>query len=180
MATKTVLTLEQFMALPEREEDGTHYELSEGELIKLPPPGSLHALVVGNITILLGGLLSGGDYLVLAGDAGFLLRDDAGIATVRGADIAVIHRKVIPAGWIQGGPVVAVEVVSAGNKASDMQLKVKQYLKAGSLEVWLVYPETQTVYVYSAGRRAPQVYAEKDEFQSVVGQTFRVADFFRI
>ncbi|MGI9072643.1 MAG: hypothetical protein ACR2JB_15345 [Bryobacteraceae bacterium] len=38
MATRTTITLDQFRELPERE-DGTHYELSQGELITLPAPG---------------------------------------------------------------------------------------------------------------------------------------------
>lgn len=35
MATRTALSLDQFRELPERE-DGTNYELSQGELITLP------------------------------------------------------------------------------------------------------------------------------------------------
>jgi hypothetical protein len=36
MATQTMLTLDQFLALPERADDGSHYELSEGELAAPP------------------------------------------------------------------------------------------------------------------------------------------------
>jgi hypothetical protein len=53
-------------------------------------------------------------------------------------------------------------------------------LQAGSAEVWLVYPDTQKVYVYSAGRRAPQVDEEDDEFTSIIGKTFRASDLFGI
>jgi Uma2 family endonuclease len=171
------MTLEQFMALPEREEDGTHYELSEGELIKLPPPQFAHGVIISNIVRALA-ILKRDEYLVSAGDVGCLLDPSPGSATVRGADIAVVRRVNVPAGWIQGGPTIAIEVVSPSNSPKDMQLKVKQYLGAGSLEVWLVYPETRSVHVYSAGKRAAQIYEEPDEFQSVLGATFRLADFF--
>jgi hypothetical protein len=57
---------------------------------------------------------------------------------------------------------------------------VKQYLEAGALEVWLVYPDTSAVYVYSAGHRDPQVFQEGDAFNSVVGKTFRVEDLFPV
>jgi Uma2 family endonuclease len=184
MATKTLLTLEQFNALPEREEDGTRYELSEGELIKLSADGFRHAATLANITVVLSNALSRAEYVIVAGDAGYLLDPNPEAATVRGADVAVNRRADVgnspPRGWFPGAPLLAVEIVSPRNSASDIQLKVRQYLKAGSLEVWLVYPDTETLYVYSAGRRAPQVYEQDDQFTSVVGATFRASDLFRV
>jgi Uma2 family endonuclease len=184
MATKTLLTLEQFMALPAREENGTHYELSEGELIALSADGFRHAATLANVTVVLRNALPRDEYVIVAGDAGYLLDTNPEAATVRGADVGVNRRADVgdnpPTGWFPGAPLLAVEIISPGNSATDIQLKVKQYLKAGSLEVWLVYPETQTLYVYSAGQRAPQVYEEDDEFTSIVGKTFRASALFRI
>jgi Uma2 family endonuclease len=183
MATRTTLTLDQFRELPERE-DGTHYELSHGELIILPPPGYKHGAIIARITRLLGNQLPEEDYIVVSGDAGFLLDPNPEAATVRGADVAVNRRmdvgENLPAGWFPGAPMLAVEVVSPNNTAKGMDLKVKQYLEAGALEAWLVYPDTQTIYIYSAERRDPQVFEAGDTFNSVVGQTFRVEDLFRI
>jgi Uma2 family endonuclease len=183
MATRTTLTLDQFRELPERE-DGANYELSQGELITLPPPGYRHGAIIARITALLVAALSPKKYIVVAGDAGFLLDSNPEAATVRGADVAVNRRmdvgENLPEGWFPGAPMLAVEAVSPSNTAKDMQLKVKQYLEGGALEVWLVYPDTRTIYVYSAGRRDPQVFQEGDTFKSVVDQTFRVEDLFRI
>jgi Uma2 family endonuclease len=183
MATRTTLTLDQFRELPERE-DGTNYELSQGELITLPPPGYRHGALMARIGALLLNSLDPKEYVVVAGDAGFLLDSNPEAATVRGADVAVNRRADIgenlPQGWFPGAPLLAIEVVSASNTAKDMQLKVKQYLEAGALEAWLVYPDTQTIYIYSAERREPQVFEAGDTFNSVVGQTFRVEDLFRI
>ena len=183
MATRTTLTLDQFLALPEPE-DGTHYELSQGELITLPPPGYRHGAIIARITRLLGNTLSEEEYIVVSGETGFLLDPNPEAATVRGADVAVNRRadvgENLPTGWFPGAPTLAVKVVSSSNTAKDMQLKVKQYLEAGALEVWLVYPDTRTVYVYSAARRDPRVFEEADTFNSVVDRTFRVEDLFRI
>jgi Uma2 family endonuclease len=183
MATRTTLTLDQFLALPERD-DGTHYELSQGELITLPPPGYRHGALVMGIGALLLNSLDRKKYAVTGADSGFLLDPNPEAATVRGADIAVSRRtdvgENLPTGWFSGAPLLAVEVVSPSNTAKDMQLKVKQYLEAGALEVWLVYPDTRTLYVYSAGRRDPQVFEERDTFNSVVGKTFRVEDLFDV
>jgi Uma2 family endonuclease len=183
MATRTTLTLDQFIQLPERE-DGTNYELSHGELITLPPPGYRHGALVMRIGALLLSRLDRKDYAVTGADSGFLLDPDPEAATVRGADVAVNRREDVgenlPTGWLTGAPLLAVEVVSPSNTAKDMQLKIKQYLEAGALEVWLVYPDTRTLYVYSAGRRDPQVFEESDAFDSIVGTTFRVEDLFDI
>jgi Uma2 family endonuclease len=183
MATRTTITLDQFRELPERE-DGTNYELSQGELITLPPPGYKHGAIIARITRLLGNQLPEEEYIVVSGDTGFLLDPNPQAATVRGADVAVNRRaeagENLPQGWFPGAPMLAVEVVSPNNTAKDMDLKVKQYLEAGALEVWLVYPDTQTIYIYSAERRDPQVFEPGDTFNSVVGQTFRVEDVFRI
>jgi Uma2 family endonuclease len=183
MATRTTLTLDQFIALPEPE-DWTQYELSQGELITLPPPGYRHGVLVAKIATLLTNSLSPDEYIVASGDAGFLLDPNPEAATVRGAEVAVNHREDVgqnvPTGWLRGAPVLAVEVVSPSNTAKDMQLQVKQYLEAGALEVWLVYPDTRTLYLYSANRRDPQVFEERDAFDSVAGKTFRVEDLFRV
>ena len=184
MATRTLLTLEQFLALPQRAEDGSLYELSEGELIKLPPPGFRHGAILAKITVLLRNALPTDDYIVVGGHTGFLLDPDPNAATVRGADVAVIARAAfgedLPQGSFPGAPLLAVEIVSPGNTARDMQLKVKQYLQAGGVEVWLVYPDTRTVYVYSAERRDPRVFEGNEQFTSIAGKTFSVAEFFRI
>jgi Uma2 family endonuclease len=133
---------------------------------------------------LLRNTLSLEEYIVAGRDAGFLLDPNPEAATVRGADVAVNRRSDVtenlPYGWFPGAPMLAVEVVSPGNTAKDMQLEVKQYLEAGALEVWLVYPDTRTLYLYSAGRRDPQVFESDDAFHSVVGQTFRVEDLVRV
>ena len=184
MATKTILTLDQFLALPEREADGTHYELSKGELIKLPPSGYRHGAIVIRIAGLLISVLPRDEYIVAGADAGFLLDANPEAATVRGADVAVNTResvgKDLPHGWFSGAPLLAVEVVSPGNSGKDMRLKVEQYMRAGAREVWLVYPDKRTVHVHSAGVQEPLIFGELDTFESVVKHSFRVADFFDI
>jgi Uma2 family endonuclease len=183
MATRTTLTLDQFIALPERG-DGTNYELSHGELITLPPLGYRHGALVMRIGALLLYSLDPKEYSVTGADSGFLLDPDPEAATLRGADVAVNRRRDVgenlPTGWFRGAPMLAVEVVSPSNTAKDMQLKVKEYLEAGALEVWLVYPDTRTIYLFSATRRDPQVFGDADTFNSVVGKSFRVEDLFRI
>lgn len=46
-------------------------------------------------------------------------------------------------------PDLAVEIISAGNTAKEMERKCSEYFKYGAKAVWMVYPRTRTVVVYS-------------------------------
>ncbi|HEY3936869.1 MAG TPA: Uma2 family endonuclease [Bryobacteraceae bacterium] len=184
MATQTTLTLDQFLALPEREEDGIYYELSAGELITWALSGYRHSAIVINIGALLRVTIDRKEYIVVGGDAGFVLDAGEDLATVRGADVAVNRREsvgeTIPVGFFKGSPLVAIEVISPSKSARDIERKIEQYLAAGSSEVWIVYPDTSRVYVYRSGQRNPQVIADGESFESVLGHRFAVSEFFQI
>ncbi|HUP52383.1 MAG TPA: Uma2 family endonuclease, partial [Longimicrobiales bacterium] len=45
-------------------------------------------------------------------------------------------------------PDLAVEVVSPANTAADIEQKVGEYLAAGTVEVWVLYPRTHTLVVH--------------------------------
>ena len=46
-------------------------------------------------------------------------------------------------------PDLAVEVISDSNGANEIVLKIEEYFKAGTREVWIIYPCVRKVYVYS-------------------------------
>jgi len=183
MATQTALTLDQFLALPETE-DGTHYELSEGELITLPPRGYRHGVMLANVVRIIAAALDRKEFIITGGDAGFLLKSDPQAATVRGADVAVNKRDTLATipetGYLSQAPLLAVEVVSPGNSARDLERKVSQYLAAGGAEVWLLYPDSQRLHVYLRGSREVKVYEAHESFPSVLGCEFAVAPFFEL
>ena len=67
MGTKTLLTLEQFLRLPE---DGMQHELNRGELVTMPPPSLQHARIANRIAQALAEYVKGkrmGEVLVEAG-----------------------------------------------------------------------------------------------------------------
>lgn len=51
-------------------------------------------------------------------------------------------------------PDLAIEVLSPGNRASEMQEKVLDYLVAGSRQVWVVDPRLRSVTVHTPGGEA--------------------------
>jgi Uma2 family endonuclease len=52
--------------------------------------------------------------------------------------------------WIPGAPDIAIEVLSPGNAAQDIELKIAEYLAAGGKSVWVVSPKSKHVRIYRA------------------------------
>ncbi len=67
-------------------------------------------------------------------------------------DAAFIRAERIPATPVRGffpeAPDLAVEVLSPGDRASEVLAKVQDWLAAGCRAVWVIDPETATVTVY--------------------------------
>ena len=156
MATKTLLTVEEYAAL--REPGGLRYELSEGELIVTPSPSYFHNEIRDKFNARLrafvesrklGGVTSETD-MKLARDV--VRRPDvAFVATERlqGIDLDQVPFPVAPD--------LAIEIVSKSDRADDLILKVTQYLAAGTRAVWLLYPKTRLAYRYVPGKLEPEV-----------------------
>jgi Uma2 family endonuclease len=126
-------------------------ELLRGELIMMSPAGSRH----GEIALAMGAILrdfvmSHGLGTVLGAETGFCIAQNPD--TVRAPDVAFIRSdRVIgelPDGFFPGAPDLAVEVLSPGDRASEVIAKVEDWLGAGCRAVWVVDPKTRTVAVY--------------------------------
>jgi Uma2 family endonuclease len=129
-------------------------ELVDGEVIEMSPVGGVHGHVAARVTSRLSRYLEahGGGWVVV-GDVGFILRLPWDPERVRAPDVAFIAAErlpegKLPAGFIEGAPDLAVEVLSPNDNAVDLQQKVRDYLEAGARRVWVVAPEARTVTVY--------------------------------
>ncbi|MBI4339512.1 MAG: Uma2 family endonuclease [Chloroflexi bacterium] len=150
---QTLLTVEDFYRLYSGKEG--HYELVEGEVVKMAPPGFQH----GEIALKIGSLLLAHAQQHRLGrvgvEAGFIL----GPGTVRGPDVAFVRQERIPAGggpqaFFNGPPDLAVEVVSPSDTAAQIEMKVHDYLRSGVAQVWVAYPEGKRVHVYTKDGKA--------------------------
>lgn len=145
MATGTLLSLEEFARLPD--EPGKQ-ELSDGEVIIVPPPHAIHNKISLRLFRVLDVWMAAAGIGEVWHEAGFQL--DA--QTVRQPDVAVGigHRAVPATGWYRGAPDIAIEVLSPGNSAEDIELKISQYIAAGAKLVWIVSPKARQVRVCRA------------------------------
>ncbi len=156
MSTKALMTVEQFAQMSTA--DTEDYELVEGELIPLPSGTPRH----NKIRDLIGHLL----WIYFRGNpiGEALAENDCRIAedTVRRPDVSIflgerlrrIDLDKIPAPF---APDIALEVLSASESAVDVRRKVRDYLRAGSKEVWLLDRSNAEILVHTgAGIRVLQ------------------------
>jgi Uma2 family endonuclease len=72
---------------------------------------------------------------------------------MRFPDVSFIRKNRLPGGLTSDGyiyipPDLAVEVVSPNDLAYEVESKINEYLDAGVLLVWVIYPATRTTHIY--------------------------------
>jgi Uma2 family endonuclease len=151
MATKTFLTIEDFLKLPESVGNrDVRYELVEGELITVSPGMFRHNRVRDRIFFILELFLRDSKLGTVVAEQSFHLFGN----TVRVPDIAFVRsERTLPLDKLpDGAPDLAVEVISPSNTPREMDQRISDYFAGGCRRVWLVYPEHGEVYIYgSAG-----------------------------
>ncbi len=152
MATKTLMSIEEYDALPEKE--GVKYELNEGELIIVAPsPRLLHNRARDRLGLKLATFVEEHKLGEVTMETDFKLSE----GVIRIPDVAFVRadrvRGIDPRQRIEGAPDLAVEVVSTHDDPDGLVLKVQQYLRSGTRAVWVLYPEARMAYIYKPGER---------------------------
>lgn len=152
MATdKKTMTAEELLTLPE---DDHKYELLDGVLVKMSPPGGMHGhALVKTSYLLLGFVETHGLGVVLGGDPGVILRRNPD--RVRAPDVCFIARDRIPASGIPSGyleivPDFIIEINSPNDRPAEVQEKAREWIEAGARLVWTMDPATISVRAYQA------------------------------
>lgn len=156
----TLISGELLAQLP----DAGPCELVEGRIVRMTPAGPRHGKLEGRVY----GLL---DRFLETHPLGELFVGEVGIYTkrspdtVRGADVAfVLHERLAQndpeAAFFTVAPDIIVEVLSPSNRADDVETKVQEYLAAGSLEVWVVHPESRSLRRHLPGRAGSELLDE--------------------
>ena len=141
------------------------YELLNGELVEMTPPGGEHGLIQARLPHRLLTLVEerGFDVLV-GGEVGVVLARNPD--RVRAPDVFLITRDRLPEGRMPSGylevvPDLIVEIISPGDSASDVHDKIQEWLAAGARLVWAVYPGSRSVVVHR-GTGEARVYRDTD------------------
>jgi Uma2 family endonuclease len=143
-ATGIRMTADELLALPD---NGMRRELIDGELHEMPLSGGEHgyvsAKVAGRLSAFLDRHSEVGGSLFATGTGFWLTRDPD---TVRAPDVAYVREsrsdQVCVPGYPEMAPDLVVEVISPNDLAEELQIKIEQWIRAGSLLVWVLYPET--------------------------------------
>lgn len=176
-----LLSAEEFAALPR---EGLRTELIEGEVLAMPPTFDDH----GEVSMLLGILI--GQHVVAhqlgrvyAAETGFLIARNPD--TVRAPDVAFIRQDRVPPrggkpGWVQVMPDLVAEVVSSGDRISEVDDKVRMWLDVGVRMVLVAWPDRRTIDVYRPGEPMRTLGASDQlDFGDVVpGLTLPVSQVF--
>lgn len=182
MSTTTqLMTADELLKLPRGR---FRYELIKGELRTMSPAGQEHGAVIMNLAAPLATHVKAHKLgFVFGAETGFKLAINPD--TVRAPDIAFIarariEREGILKGYGVGAPDLAVEVLSPGDTAEEVEEKTAEWLAAGARAVWIVSPKRRTVTVHRS-QKDIKILTEQDELDGadvVPGFRCRVAEIF--
>jgi Uma2 family endonuclease len=182
MATRVRLTAEDLWQMAPAE---VRRELVDGEIVEMPLNNARHGEVA---TILAHALVehvkkcAGGKVMC---EVGFVLQLPYDLEQVRCPDLAFISDarltgRPLPEKFFPGPPDLAVEILSPSDASVYVQQKVRDYLEAGVLLVWLLVPQSKTATVYRADGSA-RLLRERDSLEGediLPGFTVRLSDLY--
>jgi Uma2 family endonuclease len=150
MTSRTLLTIDEYNTLPEKE--GVKYELDERELIAvLASPSLFHNMIRDRLGSKLYVFVEEHKLGLIAWETDFRLSE----TTVRIPDISFMRAERLsgldPRKRPEGAPDLAIEIASPSDRPDDLARKAHQYLATGARAVWILYPEARLAYLDRPG-----------------------------
>ena len=151
-ATEHLITADEFLHM--KEQEGA--ELVDGRIVEVPM-GGMSSWLGGELLFLIRSYLA-------SNPMGWVFPQETGIAIwpdrprhVRKPDLAFVRRGRLPGGQPQHGwttvvPDLAVEVISPGDEAEDLEQKLREYREAGIPLIWVIYPISRSAHILGANR----------------------------
>jgi Uma2 family endonuclease len=147
LTRKRTWTDEELESLPE---DGSKYELVDGELIMSPVPAN-HGTICVRLIILIGSFVQRrklGE--VYDSSTGFRLSHEVllspDVSFVSKSRLKLILRA--PDRFLCGAPDLAVEVLSPSDRMQELHRKLDLYFQHGTRLVWIVNWKIEQIHIY--------------------------------
>jgi Uma2 family endonuclease len=172
-------TWEEFVKLEEEEENGTHLELHDGEVVVVPPARPFHIFRQSLLVQWLTQAAKGRGVAVQE----YPYRPAANLQYWV-ADVAYLPKKEWEAmrtdEYYVYSPPLIIEVLSPSNRRAKIERQRLIAFSGGTREFWVVDPKSRTIEVFALGRPS-QVYGvgEKISVATLPGAKFPVAELFR-
>jgi Uma2 family endonuclease len=179
-----LLTAADLAEMPSELPSGpVRFELDNGVLITMAPPGFDHGHTENSITYALRHYGEMQGFGISSGETGIVLRRNPD--SVVGPDAAFISKgrlpiKRTPEGYLETIPDLVVEVVSKNDTRKYLARKTNEYLQAGVAIVWLVDPAKRTLVEHRPGQepRTFDATATVELPELIPGFQLRLADVF--
>lgn len=152
------ITEDEFLRLPD---DGRKYELVGGE-VKEVPAGFEHDVIGMTVGAYLRAAARGRGY-VAGSQAGFRMYN----GNIRAPDVSFTRKERLPGGKPGKGfgdfaPDLCIEIISPTEDREEMAEKLREYFASGAQRVWHMYPETQTIQVFTSPTASCTFTAEQE------------------
>jgi Uma2 family endonuclease len=178
------LTVDDLEIMPD---DGSRYEIIEGELYVSRAPGLTHQEVLGNIYYFIKDFLNKNSIGRVLFTPGVIFNDYNGVIP----DLIFIsderRDEILSNERLMGAPELMIEIVSPGaeNNRRDRIVKRQTYGKFGVQEYWVVDPENRSIEIYNLRAQSLELTAtltEGDQLTSAVLPGFQcaVTNIFRV
>lgn len=189
MSTTTrLITADELLVMPPYDGHGNQcrFELIRGELKVMSLAKPLHGVICSRLNFKLSGFVEEHDFGETFGaETGFLVESNPD--SVLGPDVAFVSHGRLAAAenfekYFPFAPDLAVEVLSPGNTAREINEKVAMYFAAGSRAVWVFNPKKRTAAVYTSPADA-RVLNEDDTLDGgevLPGFTLDLAKLFAV
>ena len=147
-----LLTIEEYLEFTRQpENENRWFELVGGRLVEWPPAPFTNSVVAARIGAeLVRAVDDQKPGYVTGADGGYQLGPDE----VRIPDAAYITKDragTLTSDLFHAAPDIAVEVIPSDLSYQVMMEKVRAYLRAGTQQVWVVWPDEKAVDVYQQG-----------------------------
>jgi len=178
----TVEEFWDFLELPENQD--RKFELINGVIVEAMSPGFQHGVVVLDIGSFMRVFVRQNDLGEVAVEVDHYLPPDK--FNTRRPDVEFISKARLgtfdPTQYVPLMPDLAVEVKSPSNTPEELRQKAAYYLQNGVRLVWLVFPDTQTVFVHTPDNPAGKKFGMEDTLDGgdvLPGFTLALKDIFR-